>query len=235
MLAKAASRSVPCELSRAGRPRRCGPMVVGLAIVVLGLVGCGENTRSAGRTPLTLEQMCDDATRLFLVSADPAKPTEVLDERAPSLLEQVMSAPAARDVLPQLKQVAEVVDLDRSEYEAHATEVDAAVAALEELLTWTFTTCKPTGPVWGCTGQRKFTRVGRSVDEATTTPAEASAATGPSETEIGKGPDGTTRSELSRTDDRVVYVWTDEDGLVQQRTIMEPDSRGWLPDTSSCP
>ncbi len=211
-------------------------MVIGLSLVVLGLVGCGENTRRAETAQPTVEQMCENATRLFLVSADPASPSEALDERAPSLLEQVMASPKAQEVLPQLKQVAAIVGLDRSEYESHKDEIQSAVGVLDELVVWTNDTCRPEMPAWACTGLRKFEAVGRVPDEATTTPAQASAAAGPSEAEIGKGPDGTTRSELSRTDDRVVFVWRRDDGLVEQRRIMEQDPRGWnAAETSACP
>lgn len=220
-----------------GGERGRGALGIGLVVAVFGLVSCGSSSsqpRSA--SPPTREAMCENATRLFLVSADPASPSEALDERAPSLLQQVMAAPQAREVLPQLKQVEAIMGLDRSEYASHEAEIKSAVGVLDELLVWTNDTCQPGLPAWACTSRRKFEAVGRVPDESPTEPGQDSATADPSEAEIGRGPEGTTRSELSRTGDRVVLVWRRDDGLVLQRRTMERDTRGWnAAETSSCP
>lgn len=107
-------------------------------------------------------------------------------------------------------------------------------AAGERMIAWAAGTCEVDGPVWSCIARSGFRPVGEAIaaeDGSLPPPARA-----PEEV-VADGDHAGERVEVSRTDDRVLFAWLDEDGLAVRSEVVlrDPGEGAWTSgQTSEC-
>lgn len=109
---------------------------------------------------------------------------------------------------------------ERPDYEIVSAANDLQ-EAYDRLIDWAAGTCGLTDLFWGCAAPMGFIVPGRQVTEST--PA---AGLTPEDALTG---DRSRAEEVARSDDQVVFAWTDDRGLALRREVVVAVPGGWAP------